>query len=198
MNLSGLLSADGGNGFFTAAPAFQPKKNIGQVLMRTSARVEIRSPLSGPASLGPLEGDIMQVLWTAGDCCVEQVRQRLPRPIVYTTVMTTLVRLFRKGLLDRRAAERRFIYSPRVSAEEWGKMAAADSVAQYFATPNLSRKLLLSYLVEALLQEDIELLAEAEEQIRRGRRGSDRPDLSGVETSRGPQAVHHTGKSSDP
>jgi predicted transcriptional regulator len=165
--------------------------------MRTPNRVESR-PLSGPASLGPLEREIMKVLWTAGNCCVEQVRQRLPRQIVYTTVMTTLVRLFRKGLLERRAEERRFIYSPRVSAEEWGKMAAADSVARYFTTPSLSRKLLLSFLVEALLQEDIELLAEAEEHIRQLRRGSDRLGPSGVEASHGPQALNQRSKSSDP
>jgi predicted transcriptional regulator len=113
----------------------------------------------------------MKILWKEGDCCVEQVRQRLPRQAKYTTVMTTLVRLFRKGVLERRAQERRFIYSARLSVEEWGKMAAADSVARYFATPNLSRKLLLSFLVEALLQKDIELLAEAEQQVRQLRRG---------------------------
>jgi predicted transcriptional regulator len=142
--------------------------------MRTPNRFHSR-PRSSPASLGPLEREIMKVLWSAGDCCVEQVRQQLPRESKYTTVMTTLVRLFRKGLLERRAAERRFVYSPRVSAEELGRMAAADSVARYFATPNLPRKLLLALLVEALLQEDVGLLAEAEEQVRQLRRGSERP-----------------------
>jgi predicted transcriptional regulator len=183
-------------------PHFSQQRMSAQVLMRTrnqfeSHPLESRSR-SGPACLGPLEREIMKILWTTGDCCVEQVRQRLPRQIVYTTVMTTLVRLFRKGLLERRAEERRFIYSPRLSAEEWGKIAAADSVARYFATPNLSRKLLLSFLMEALLQGDSEFLAEAEEQIRQLRRGSAGLWLSDVEASRGPQALNQKGESSDP
>jgi len=53
-------------------------------------------------SLGPLEGRLMQALWR-GDLSdaftVDQVRDRLLPELAYTTVMTTLSRLARKGLL---------------------------------------------------------------------------------------------------
>lgn len=41
------------------------------------------------------------------------------RDIAYTTVMTTVVRLHEKGLLERRRSGKRYLYSPRVTREEF-------------------------------------------------------------------------------
>ena len=47
-------------------------------------------------NLGPLETQAMEILWTGGECKVRDVMKALNRHLAYTTVMTTLDRLFRK------------------------------------------------------------------------------------------------------
>src|SRR5215813_8154141 len=54
------------------------------------------------ATLGPLELQLMKILWSRGARNVREVVTQLDRPLAYTTVMTTLDRLYKKGFLDRR------------------------------------------------------------------------------------------------
>src|SRR6516225_2360608 len=112
--------------------------------------------------LGPLEAQVMEVLWTAGECSVRDVIEQLDRKLAYTTVMTTLDRLFKKGLLDRQTSERAFLYSPRVSHQEWERQRADDLVAGLLAGSQPSRELLLSSLVDAVGQHDACLLEHLE------------------------------------
>ena len=61
--------------------------------------------------LGPLEVEVMEVVWTMGACNVRDVVERLDRKLAYTTVMTTLDRLYKKSLAgprDGRARVRLF------------------------------------------------------------------------------------------
>ena len=120
--------------------------------------------------LGPLEAQVMEVLWTAGECSVRDVIEQLDRKLAYTTVMTTLDRLFKKGLLDRQTSERAFLYSPRVSHQEWERQRADDLVAGLLAGSQPSRELLLSSLVDAVGQHDARLLEHLEEKIRNKRK----------------------------
>jgi predicted transcriptional regulator len=69
------------------------------------------------AAFGVLERDVMNVLWTEGDLAVRDVQARLDRQVAYTTVMTTLDRLFKKGVLLRRQAGRAFLYSAALSRQ---------------------------------------------------------------------------------
>ena len=59
-----------------------------------------RDPLR--AALGRLERAVMDTVWAGGDFSVRDVQSTLGRPAAYTTVMTTLDRLFKKGLVRRR------------------------------------------------------------------------------------------------
>lgn len=121
-------------------------------------------------SLGPLEISVMGVLWASGECSVRDVIPQLERPLAYTTVMTTLDRLYKKGLLDRRKSERAFLYSPRLSRRDWERKMAGDLVRGFLAGPSPSRERLLSFLVDAVGQHDEELLGELERKIRSKRR----------------------------
>ncbi|HLK66284.1 MAG TPA: BlaI/MecI/CopY family transcriptional regulator [Bryobacteraceae bacterium] len=123
-----------------------------------------------PAALGHLEITVMEILWDRGESNVHDVVQKLARPLAYTTVMTTLDRLFKKGLLDRRKSERAFLYSPRLSRREWEHKRAGDFVAGFFSGPQPSSELLISCLVEAVGQQDSALLDELERKIRLKRR----------------------------
>jgi predicted transcriptional regulator len=111
----------------------------------------------------------MEVIWNNGKSSVREVVEKLDSKLAYTTVMTTLDRLFKKGLLDRQKSERAFLYSPRLSSREWERRRAGDLVAGFLAGPEPSRDLLLSSLVDAVGQHDAMLLDELEEKIRKKR-----------------------------
>ncbi len=119
--------------------------------------------------LGPLEIQVMEVMWTFGESSVREVVEKLESKLAYTTLMTTLYRLFKKGLLDRYKAERAFLYSPRLSSQDWERRRAGDLVAGFLAGPEPARDLLLSSLVDAVGQHDALLLDELEEKIRNKR-----------------------------
>lgn len=121
-------------------------------------------------ALGHLEVSVMEVLWSRGESSVRDVVHQLPRTLAYTTVMTTLDRLYKKDLLNRRKSERAFLYSPRLSPQEWERKRAGDLVAGFLAGPQPSRDLLISCLVEAVGQYDKALLDALKKRIRRKRR----------------------------
>lgn len=107
----------------------------------------------------------MEVLWTHGASNVRMVAQRLPRPLAYTTVMTTLDRLYKKGLLMREKQERAFIYSPRESRAQWLRRRARTFVASFFADTEPGRAALLSCLLEEFEQFDAGLLEELKQKL---------------------------------
>ena len=121
-------------------------------------------------SLGQLEYSLMQILWARSECNVRDVARELDRPLAYTTVMTTLERLYKKGLLDRRMPERAFVYSARMSREAWEIQWAENVVANFFAGPHPSRELLVSSFLEAVGEHDAALLDELEKKIRTKRK----------------------------
>ena len=121
-------------------------------------------------TLGHLELKVMEVLWARGESNVHDVDERLGRPLAYTTVMTTLDRLFKKHLLVRRKWERAFLYAPRWTRREWERKRAGDFVAGFMASPEASGDLLISSLVDAVGQYDTALLNELERKIRTKRR----------------------------
>jgi len=115
--------------------------------------------------LGPLEIEVMEVAWLRGAGNVRDVADWLQRPLAYTTVMTTLDRLYKKGLLKREKQERAFVYSPRLTRAEWEQKMTRDFVAGF-----PSNELLISCLVEAVSGQDAALLDELEKKIRSKRR----------------------------
>jgi len=119
---------------------------------------------------GPLEITVLEILWANGESNVHDVVQRLGRPLAYTTVMTTLDRLYKKGLLERRKEERAFLYAPRFTKGEWERKRAGDMLAAFFAGPKPSGDLLISCLVDVVGQQDAALLDELERRIRNKRR----------------------------
>lgn len=68
---------------------------------------------------GELERAVIEVLWRAGGpCTVRSVHDQLADPeLAYTTVMTVLDRMAKKGLVDRERAGRAWQYRPASSRE---------------------------------------------------------------------------------
>lgn len=133
-------------------------------------RTNPANPPGQMLALGTLEMEVMEILWARGESNVSDVVQKLERPLAYTTVMTTLDRLFKKNLLDRRKSGRAFVYSPRFSYEEWEHKRAQGLVAGFLAGPQPSRELLISCLLDAVDQHDKVLLDELEKKVRMRRR----------------------------
>jgi predicted transcriptional regulator len=116
--------------------------------------------------LGPLEFQVMEVLWVHGECTVREVAIRLDRSLAYTTVMTTLDRLFRKDVIRRRKFKRAYFYSACVSRQEWGARVARDVVAKLLAGPQTSREVLAACLMDAVAQHKARPLRTARKQTR--------------------------------
>lgn len=126
------------------------------------------------AALGHLETQVMELVWERGCGSVHDVMRGLERTLAYTTIMTTLDRLYKKGLLERRKEERAFVYSPRFSRAEWERKRAGELVAGFLASPATSGELLVSCFVEAVGERNEALLDELERTIRRKRRELER------------------------
>jgi predicted transcriptional regulator len=129
---------------------------------------------SASVELGHLEQNVMEILWNGAEMSVRDVTSDLGRPLAYTTVMTTLDRLFKKGLLQRRKSDRAFLYSPKLSRTEFERARAGDLVAGFLGGPEHSRELLVSCFLDAVGQHDRELLEELEKKIRQHRKDLNR------------------------
>jgi len=70
------------------------------------------------ARIGPLEQRLLSALWMRGSATVRELLDGGDLKLAYTTVMTTLDRLYKKQLLNRAAEGRAFRYSPRYTPEE--------------------------------------------------------------------------------
>jgi predicted transcriptional regulator len=82
----------------------------------------------------PLELECLKALWNLGEGRVRDVRQALveDRHLAYTTVMTILDRLEKRGKVARRKDGRSYIYVPKVSRDALRKLAIKDLVDDFF------------------------------------------------------------------
>jgi len=95
--------------------------------------------------LAPLELDCMNTLWPMGEGTVREIRDGLAarRPRAYTTIMTIMDRLARKGVVERRRAGRAYVYRPNLSAEAARTQALGQVIESFFGG---SKDALLSHL----------------------------------------------------
>lgn len=122
------------------------------------------------SELGPLEQRLLEALWERGDATVRELVEGDCQDLAYTTVMTTLDRLFKKNLLQRQAEGRAFRYTPRFTRAELHCEAAGEALRQSLdASPTAS--LPLSYLVEVLSERDAQLLDDLQQLVEARRRG---------------------------
>ena len=109
--------------------------------------------------MGPLETKVLDLLW--GKSRAVTVRHILPAfpELAYTTLMTTLDRLYRKGVLIRRRRGRAFVYEPRCSREQMLNESASNQLEDLL-TASGARSAILSTLVHCVGRKDAALLDE--------------------------------------
>ena len=120
--------------------------------------------------LGALEREVMELLWNrARESTVAEVRAELGRDAAYTTLMTTLDRLYRKGLLARRKDGRAFRYSPRLQRAEFERVLTSEMIGGLL-TPGAAVGPILSSIVDAVSDRDRAALDDLERLVREKRR----------------------------
>src|SRR5580658_7939825 len=124
---------------------------------------------SSRPQLGPFEQQLLQELWAHGSATIRELISDGKIHQAYTTVMTTVDRLYKKGLLTRVVEGRAFRYTPRHTPEELQRVTAVESIEQLLGSCDAS-SLPLSYLVEALSAHDAQLLDELQLLVERKRR----------------------------
>jgi predicted transcriptional regulator len=110
-------------------------------------------------SLGPLERKILEEVWSRQSLTVRELLADGKMGLAYTTVMTTLDRLFKKGLLERTEEGRAFRYSARCTPAEVPRFVAVSGMRRWLESAQPS-SLPLSYFVEAVSAHDTRLLDE--------------------------------------
>lgn len=124
-----------------------------------------------PPPLGPLEQRLLSLLWGQAPKSVRDVADALDEPLAYTTVMTTLDRLYRKGLLLRHKEGQAFMYTPALTQEDLDRQtlsAMVESLLSRTGTP------MLAAIVDTAARLDEHHLAELERLIAERKKGPSR------------------------
>lgn len=120
-------------------------------------------------SLGELERKVLSEVRRQGETNVTSVCEALERSYAYTTVMTTLDRLYKKGLLTRSKAGRAFFYSAKYSVEEMERGLTEDVMNSLFdANPERTTPV-LACIVDSVSDRDLQMLDELERLVQEKR-----------------------------
>lgn len=130
------------------------------------------------AALGNLEREVMDVVWQTDQTTVRETQAALPRRVAYTTVMTTLDRLFKKGFVARSRAGRAFVYRALRTQQQTEAAVASGMVSGFFS--GSAAMPILSNLVDAVGSQDdgVDLLNALEEMVRDKRRRMEQDGLA--------------------
>ena len=119
-----------------------------------------------PLLLGPLEWRVLDALWTRNTPATVRDLQPEFSGIAYTTLMTTLERLYRKQVLARTRDGRAFVYSPRESRAAFDSGRATQELLAAVERGGPSPTPVLSCFVDAIGKHDEALLTELEALVR--------------------------------
>ena len=119
--------------------------------------------------LGPLEKEVMYAVWTGGPGNVNEIASHLGRKLAYSTVMTTLARLYKKGHLHCDTAKRAFVYSARLGKDDWRRNRTCELIRHWLTGSWECQNMLLSCFIDIMGRYDPNLLDELEAEIQRKR-----------------------------
>lgn len=124
-------------------------------------------------SLGPLETEILNIVWELGCCTVKDVHERIladpDRELAYTSVTTVLRRLTQKGWLTCEKEGRAFSWKPLVSREEAQVLKAHDQLNRFLAVGNPDVVAAFADSLDAASLDQIEAIALRIQAARRAR-----------------------------
>ena len=121
-------------------------------------------------ALGKLERRVLNEVWIGGEVSVRDIYLVFDEKIAYTTLMTTLDRLFKKKLLDRRKDGRAFLYTPAVTLEEFEHGIREDVIDGLLGSGAEGIEPVLACIVDTLSERDRELLDELDRLVQEKKR----------------------------
>jgi predicted transcriptional regulator len=127
-------------------------------------------------ALGKLERQVLDEAWCRGEVSVREVFVTFDEKVAYTTLMTTLDRLYKKKLLDRRKDGRAFLYSPAVSQEEFEHGIREDVIDSLLGRGAEGVEPVLACIVDTVSERDLELLDELDRLVKEKKRQLRRQD----------------------
>ena len=117
-------------------------------------------------ALGKLERQVLDQVWLRDEVTVRDIYQAFEECIAYTTLMTTLDRLYKKHLLDRRKDGRAFLYSPAMSRTEFEHGIREDVIDSLLEQGSGGIEPLLACFVDSVSERDRDLLDELDRLVR--------------------------------
>lgn len=91
-------------------------------------------------SLGPLEQEILEIVWELGKATVKDIHDHLlsdpDRELAYSSVTTVLNRLTKKGWLLCHRQGKAFLWSAKVSADQAKAVKSYEQLQQFLAISN--------------------------------------------------------------
>jgi predicted transcriptional regulator len=124
--------------------------------------------------LGTLERQILDVVWRQGRSSVRDVLTALDHSIAYTTAMTVMDRLFKKGVLERERVGRAYVYSAASSPDQLQSSFVMGLLQRLLGGGADAAAPVLSHLVDTVGARDRQLLDELDRLVREKRRELDR------------------------
>lgn len=119
------------------------------------------------AVFGPLEQKVLDALWTREEPAVVREVMAAVGNVAYTTVLTTLDRLYRKGVLTRERVGRAFAYRPVQSRDEVAASLTSRALTALMPNHPGSIRPLLSTFVDEVSRRDAALLDELANEVQR-------------------------------
>jgi len=121
-------------------------------------------------ALGKLEREVLEQTWQRGEVAVRDIYLAFEERIAYTTLMTTLDRLYKKQILARRKDGRAFLYSAAMSREEFDHGIREDVIDGLFSEGTDGMQPLLSCIVDTVSEKDREMLDELDRLVKEKKR----------------------------
>ena len=121
-------------------------------------------------ALGKLERRVLEETWRVGEASVRDIYHDFDQRIANTTFMTTLDRLFKKKLLERRKDGRAFVYAAAVSRDDFDRGIKADVVDGLLGQGADGVEPVLACIVDTISERDRELLDELDRLVQEKKR----------------------------
>ena len=111
-------------------------------------------------ALGKLERQVLEEAWRLGEVSVRDIYRAFDERVAYTTLMTTLDRLFKKNLLERRKDGRAFVYAAVLSQADIDQGIKEDVIDGLLGHGADGVGPVLACIVDTISERDRELLDE--------------------------------------
>lgn len=121
--------------------------------------------------LGKLERQVLEETWRlGGEVSTRAIYRAFDERVAYTTLMTTLDRLFRKNLLSRRMDGRAYLYAAAITREEFERGIREDVVDGLVGHGADEVEPVLACIVDTITERDRELLDELDRLVQEKKR----------------------------